>query len=553
MGDICDKCLSCYCDCDAFTPRDYACFGYGSVCELEEPGCAVGCTVCFDDAGTQPSHVHGVQSTGRRWARPAEIERRPRLMTRDAWGWVSPLVSNLTTLVTRDTIFQVAQCFDRRGGECFENAERDGPCRCTFHKRLLCDPDFLCENNRQADLLTFSDCTWMHGMGSIRGVPGIECRRCGDARIHWISPRFGLLTGSRMGNLAEARTTSCVSNQMVACIGAVPTGQRCCEVDDRVTYYNPGQASQLFSTFELDWGGDEDGPHFEKPDDASPELRAQIDIKNAALAYVREHADELPGGQNDSVDTLYHDLPPGGGRNAFLDTWEGRCISEGCEERVILDLPGSHLRFSGAPITAQVVLETVVINVSFFMHAIEDGRDDREGDQIRPGGRIDIELHLAIRCDFPGDPPEGLEFFDDRFSCSRKRIVGGRDHIILKTAGGVTVQVPEVIRWRGGRTEWTMSQFPEHHPHEHLAFCGGFATHTQCCRYAAQMTLEDGCRGTHWPAMPSRYPDRPTRRPDAVLEADIWKGGVRLRIPLHKFEDHCPAECDEGVRDRCGG
>lgn len=556
MPDPCGTCLDCYCECGKDDIRDWACFPYcNTACECQAPGCAVGCDVCFDNAGTATSHVDGITRTGRRWGRPARFNRRPAYMTRDAWGYVSPLLSNRTTLLTRDTVYQVAQCYDTRGGECFENAEQDGPCACSYEYNSICVEDFDCEGAGGADRFTWPDCIFYHGSGVPNSPPEIDCRRCGDAHARWVSPTFGLFEGDRLGNLAEARTRSCASNQMVACIGAVPLEGRCCDLEDSRAYYVDGQHEQLWSTFDLRWGSPSEAPHYHIPEDASPEMQVKLAIQNAALEYIRANAGSLPGDSVSSVDTLFHLLPPGGGLNQQLDRWAGVCTSVGCADRVVFELPNSHLRYSGVPIRAVVVLESVGITASFILHRIEEHQPDSIGNEMRPGGRIEIDVRLAVRCEFIGDPPEGLEWEDTGGTCSRNRIAGGLDEVVLVTSGGVNVQVPYRFAWRGGRTEWTMDQFQVDHPSDNDDFCGGGTTLSQCCRFASQLTLVNGCQGTRWRGMPSRYPAEPTTRDaaGADLQADIWLGGVNLRIPIHKFVDHCGGSCAERILQECQG
>lgn len=554
MPSPCQICLDCYCACGEFDLRVWACFAYSNTaCERQAPGCAVGCFHCFDNAGTGTQHVGGITVTGRRWARPAEFDRRPAFMTRDAWGWVSPLRSNLTTLLTRNTIFQIAQCYNTTGGECFEDAQEDGPCGCSYEHGSLCDPDFECLTEADAARYTWPDCIFYHGSGVPQNQPEIDCRHCGDAHTRWIAPTFGLPEGDRLGNIAEARTRACASNAMVATIGAVPRSNRCCILDDSRVYYVDGQKEQLWTVFELAWEGAGPSPQYVVPEDASPAVRAKLQIQNVALDYIRANAGSLPGDANSSVDTLYHDLPPGGGRNFQLDLWVGRCVPDGCNERVIMDLPNSYLRFSGIPVSASIVLEKVNVNMSFLLHKIDERQQYGVGNEMRPGGRIEIEVILAVRCEFIGDPPNGLAWQEQLGTCSRKRLAGGLDEVVLVNADGVGVQVPYRFVWRGGRTEWTMSQFPPTHPDTHERFCGGHAGHSQSCRFAAQLTLASGCHGQRWLGMPSRYPAEPTPR-DGVgdaLQADIWTGGINFKIPQWKFDDKCPGDCAEGVEAWC--
>ena len=559
------------------TGQDWACMVPGAQTGgVNVVGCELGCAPCGDDPAVLQSSL-GVSSLGLRWARPGAMEPDQTFTiareSRHADGSRRPLVSNTPVRLPKaQTFFQLAPCFNNFGREAFNT----GPlgtqdvatiCGCgpTVCPPVDEDPVFLFAGLMNS-CYVFSGVEWPPRFFICTGIPG--------GNYGWAPITFPMAPGN-VGNVAMARvgrvehadevkaSQACTSQLLSLCRGNLEPGGPCTTYPDVPGgFYNTGLNSGSRNAWSF-CRIDELEPTFVKDPTGPDTYLAEVDAKNAVLAYLK--ADRDLGGSG----LLKFDQLDGSESNNSLDFYDRGWPVISSPEDIppfetlprVTTFPGSHLEGSGEPLLAEYVITEAFIQMSIVLHRVES-HDPLVGSTPAPSSeetlplvRIRINVIMGMRVSFSeagpnvlsrpwADPPDTIPLtIENRPGARFPRVLpANADRIVYIDDEGRTLRPPPLVVWEGHLGFFsdppTRNRFSRWYEDQ----VGSTDIAHECCAMNYGLSFpppvgrpedppEEGDTGLIIPAMESHADDAEGER------RKIWDGHLTIRFP---WEGGCP-------------
>ena len=428
-------------------------------------GCSVGCVHCLDEGDTMPKMADSTR--GSRFLRSSPMTTVNNRTARNA---LFDLDAQTSRLVQSPVYLQRAAVFDQLNLNGAYPLREPIECYGLHVCEAYPGPDYIVvgEGNNCPDADTtaiggrvaghIADAFAYKGEGGIRDM---ECRRFDT----FGNPDPTVIGASVNGNTitltAEHRHDTrdkCFTDALVPCAGQVESVTSCedCVGFDRENggFYNEGTTVDLFREALIDWST----ARLRVPTSASPQLTAEIGLRNAVLAFVEGYtfpaSPSYPSGLK--FNRLDHAVINGSNFNiGYFGRWfDGTEIA--LEDLpAVCELPASVTRFGSYPVTA----ELVVVEVGVWMHLIAHRTitekltsQDDNAYHVQPHAVFTIEVKLGIRASVADGLTAGgelVEIVEGATTEDFPTVTPDGNAIMYALTEGVWIKPPRTVTWRG--------------------------------------------------------------------------------------------------------
>lgn len=476
-------------------PNCVDCDDQSYLCATDECLCGLGCMEC----GIGPTGVPvGVNAVGERWLKAADDWNFP---SRDARGFISPLISAAIRAMPAEHYFLVGTCWTNDGEEC--HGRNQDICDCWGAPGWCIDPCGDGSGCHECDHCQACPCPPSEVEGRMWDCQGgnwhfgfsgklfnTRCRLCQETGEIVVSAKTNLLDGLWMRQYHEVRQGTCWSNAGVWCWGRreSPDCDGWCSTfawectNGECQHWFDGAHDggwQIWNYLALSHGMSllDDG-HFTR----HPSAQAHYDLKREAFNLFRARANSLG---LDRVDRLDHDNHP------EMDRWTRGWSAQRRRDLIeVYRFPRAYLRRSGCELDARLVISGAGVEVSLIPHVrftwsgcskcwCNEGAKMYK--HVYPSVRIKVTLTLAVNAQFVGQcDGQSLETGPDWHT----KVRGGTDDYLLFDDNGRRVLPPREAVWWGKKGQFSINPWADIWSEDAVEECMedlGSGPRCECC------------------------------------------------------------------------